>query len=346
MKRGARSIAILELAWLFSLWTATVWGAWRFSGASLWTALGITAMLATVACSVWIRRPGWRECGFRLDNFFPALMRVGLVTVGLLALAVAWGKMAGISLPPVSASRAVEALVSGALQEAFMFGYMFQRWNVIIGNPAGAVAANALTFALIHLPDPSFAAFSVFGGILFGALFVMNRNVLVLGLAHSAVLIFILPMVRQGGIIQTTRVGPRSIDPLVETLARELLPGDRIGVGPRGVPMGGFEDNPSLRFETIAEESAGDPGSNSDRVNSFLLAPQRVFWIVPERDFHRYVGPELRKRLFILSDRYMWKEEVALKDFFSSGDIPVIAALRERVLLVSNRPAIKDSSLP
>ncbi|MGH7834062.1 MAG: hypothetical protein ACREQK_10480, partial [Candidatus Binatia bacterium] len=106
------------------------------------------------------------------------------------------------------------------------------------------------------------------------------------------------------------------------------------------------EDNPSLRFETIAEESAGDPGSNSDRVNSFLSAPQRVFWIVPERDFHRYVGPELRKRLFILSDRYMWKEEVALKDFFSSGDIPVIAALRERVLLVSNRPAIKNSSLP
>ena len=348
MKSRARLFAVLELGWVFLLWTITVWGAWRFSGASLWTALGITAMIATVACSVWIRRPGWRECGFRLDNFFSALLRAGLVTVGLVALAVAWGKTAGVSLPPVSTSRAVEALVSGALQEAFMFGYMFQRWNVIIGNPAGAVAANALTFALIHLPDPSFAAFSAFGGILFGALFVMNRNILVLGLAHSAVLIFILPMVRQGGIIQTTRIGPRSINPLVETLARELLPGDRIGVGPRRVPMGSLEDSPSLRFETIAEES--DAGSNGDRVNSFLSAPQRVFWIVPERDFHRYVGAESRRRLFILSDRYMWKEELKLKelwkDFFSSGDIPVIAALRERVLLISNRPAIRNSSLP
>jgi hypothetical protein len=292
-------------------------------------------MAATVACSVWIRRPGWRECGFRLDNFFPALIRIGLVTVGLLALALVWGKTAGVSLPPVSAGRAIDALVSGALQEAFMFGYLFQRWSLIIGNPAGAVMANALTFSLIHLPDPSFALFTAFGALLFGALFVMNRNILVLGLAHSAVLIFILPMVRQGGLIQTTRIGPRSIDPLVETLARELRPGDRIGADPRRVPLGRFEDS-ALRYETIAGENDGD----ADRVKAFLSAPQRVFWIVRERDFHRYVEPESRSRLFILSKRYMWKEEPALKDLFSSGDIPVIAALRERVLLVSNRPAI------
>jgi hypothetical protein len=299
----------------------------------------MVSMAATVACSVWIRRPGWRESGFRLDNFFPALLRVGLVTAALLALALAWGKTAGVSLPPVSAGRAVDALVSGALQEAFMFGYLFQRWSLIIGNPAGAVMANALTFSLIHLPDPSFALFTAFGALLFGALFVMNRNVLALGLAHSAVLIFILPMVRQGGLIQTTRIGPRSIDPLVETLARELRPGDRIGIGPRRVPMGRLADSASLRFETIAEE--GDAGSNGDRVKAFLSAPQRVFWIVPERDFHRYVVPQSRKGLFILSDRYMWKEKPVLGDFFSSGDIPVIAALRERVLLVSNRQAIK-----
>lgn len=345
MKSTARLFAALELSLLFLLWVLTIWVAWKFSGASVWTAAGILAMALTVLCSIAVRRPGWRASGFRLDNFWPALMRVGLVTLGVVILFAAGGRLAGLSLSPLSGTTVVRFLVSGLLQQAFFLGYLFHRWDALFQNPWAAVAANALSFAFIHLPQPWLVMITAAGGFFFSAFFVRVRNVFILGLAHGVLFLFTASWLYHAGLIASARVGPAPLAPLSETIARALAPGDRIGICSRILVPRQFGRTFDRPIEQIGHRVDANNSSLQDSVRLFLTGKERVFCIITERDFNRYAPPELRKRLFILGERYTWKHrlvvgnrEFAMDFFYGQGDAPIIAAFRDRVLLVSNKP--------
>ena len=344
MKTSGRLFAGAELTLLFSLWFATVWAAWQWTGASVWTGCGFVALAGTVVASVAIRRPNWRVSGFRLDNLRPALMEVGVVCCAILSIFFLLIWRQGISFEPASNGRAMELVVAGVLQQAFFLGYLFQRWNALLLNPGAAVVANAFSFALIHLPHLFLVGFTALGGLLLGVLFLHTRNVFAVGLAHGLLSALLMPTLRSAGVLVTAQIGPAELSPLTAEVARQVRPGDRIGIGPHGILLQQLGSQLTVSVENLGDPSAAD-GLNRDAVRAFLKSEARVFCLLSGEDFERYLGAGSGGRFFVLDQRYVWKRQFNLnrklmEEFFmGSGDIPLLAAFRQRVLLLSNRPA-------
>ncbi len=341
--KSPRFLAGIELIAIFSVWSVTVWGAWRLTGASVWTVAGFSVLYGIILGSVLIRRPGWKNSGFRFDNFWPALIRVGIPTVLSLILFVTVGWFSGLQLRPFTAARVIERLFSGVLQEAFFLGYMFYRWNTLIQNPIGAVIANAFTFSLIHLPHLPFVILTALGGLFLGALFLKSRNVFVIGIAHGFFSLIILPMIISGGFIKSAVIGPPELAPLAKKIVQRWRPGNQIGVGPHDVSLRHFGLRFRFRVLKIGNRH-NDDRSNREKVQKFLTAEGRVFCAISKSDYYRYVDSDLRKDTVILGKSHVWKRSLTFNKewlqrlFFGEGDIPVLAAFRVPVLLVSNKP--------
>jgi len=344
VKTSGRLFAGAELTLLFSLWFATVWVAWQWTGASVWTGCGFVALAGTVVASAAIRRPDWRGSGFRLDNLRPALVEVGAVCCAILSIFFLLIWRQGISFESASNGRAIELVAAGVLQQAFFLGYLFQRWNALLLNPGAAVIANALSFALIHLPHLFLVGFTALGGLLLGVLFLHTRNVFALGLAHGLLSALMMPTLRSAGVLFTAQIGPAELSPLAAEVARQVRPGDRIGIGPHGVSLQQLGIGLTARIENLGDPSAADD-LNRDAVLSFLESKARVFCLLSGEDFERYLGPGSGGRFFVLDQRYVWKRQFNFNSklmeelFLGSGDVPLLAAFRHRVLLLSNRPA-------
>jgi membrane protease YdiL (CAAX protease family) len=344
MKTSARLFAGVELGLLFGIWFLTVWAAWQWTGASLWTACGFLALAGIVATSVAIRRPEWKASGFRLDNLRPALMEVGAISFGLLGIffLLIWAQ--GISFQPASNWRVIQLVASGVLQQAFFLGYLFQRWNALLLNPGAAVVANAFSFALIHLPHLYLAVWTAFGGLLLGVLYLRTRNVLAVGLAHGLLSALLMPTLHSAGVLVTAQIGPPELFPLAAQLARQVRRGDRIGIGPHGIALRQLGDGLTVTVEDLGDPSGSDE-LNRDSLLSFLGSSTRVFCLLSEEDFERYVRSAPSGQVFLLGERYVWKRQFKFNKtlirelFLGSGDVPVLAAFRHRVLLLSNRPA-------
>ncbi|HEV8341206.1 MAG TPA: CPBP family intramembrane glutamic endopeptidase [Candidatus Binatia bacterium] len=341
MKKASSFFAGLELGWLFLLWIATVWGAWQYSGASMWTVSGIAGIAVTALVSTLIRRPGWKDSGFRLDNFWPALFRAGLISFCVLLLFAAVIKMAGLSFSSLPAKRMAETLLSGVAQQAYFLGYLLHRWNAFLGNPLGAVFANAVSFAFIHLPDPSLVMLTGFGGLFLNALFLRLRNVLVLGLAHGVFAVFMLSALHDAGVIGSTRIGPATLAPFSQIIGRELKSGERVGICSNGFGSRHLGSRFEYPIELIHQEHMDE----RERLRLFLVSDGRIFCVITEDDFYRYVDLDLQKHLVVLGSRYVWRHKIKLdrelvaRLLHGNGDVPVAAVFRERVLLVSNKPS-------
>jgi hypothetical protein len=331
-----------ELAVLFGLWNLTVWGAWSWTGASIWSAAGLTAFVAAFCRFIWARRSEIKSAGLRLDNFGRSLL-ISAVPVGVLLLVsfVAAPEVKS-ETPPLSANRAIQTLASGVAQQAFFLGYLFQRWTVLLGNPLAAVVANALSFSFVHLPNLSLVSVTALSGLFFGLLFLRAPNVFAIGVAHGLLSLLGGPLLQSSGLLETKRIGPAELAPLAQVIAAEWRPGDRIGLGPHAVAAALFGRGFEARVEPIGSAAANGP-FNRDRLSAFFQSNERVFCVLTERDFRRYLEPEARTKLSVLGERFIIRRKFTFdRDFwgeFFSGDsdFPVLGALRERVLLVSNR---------
>src|SRR4051812_17791236 len=84
-----RALAGWEIA---SLVSSALIGEWILSAAAgrtkLIVLIPVTFAFALVLASHFLRREGWRDLGFRIDNFFPAakLLALPMITVALISL--------------------------------------------------------------------------------------------------------------------------------------------------------------------------------------------------------------------------------------------------------------------
>lgn len=351
MNQHPKIFAALELSALSFFWILAVWGNVFFHGASAWSGVGILGIVSIVIGSVWIRRPGWKNSGFRFDHFLPALGWAFGVTLAIVFLFVLFSKMTGLSFHPVSRPAAVltqvtSYLVWGVLQESFFLGFLFHRWNALCENAEAAIVANALSFAFIHLPDPLFVTIAGVGGLLFTALFFRLRNVFAIGLAHGVLALFVISLFRSGGIIQSMGIGPAQLAPIARTIEREIKSGDRVGMGTHSIVPAQFG---TFSHRHPIEKIVGRWDVDNDRLNrgyldAFLKDSHRVFSVMTEKDFEHLVNLELQKQLFILDAQYIWKRKIKVSDLFQkmpqaeNKDWP-LRVFRDRVLLVSNQPA-------
>jgi hypothetical protein len=341
-RRQERLLAGLELGLLFSTWFATIWYAWRWSGASNWTAAGFVLLVSTLNASLWIRRPGWKNSGFRFDNFWAALSRL-VVPIGLMLLAlITMGAVKGVDLGPASMRKLAEELGDGILQEAFFVGYLFHRWLSVTRSPRIAMLANALTFSLVHLPNIPLVLLTACGGLFMGSVFLRWRNVFAVGLIHGMCAATFVPALRSAGVEIKTIIGPGELATLAEKIAREWQPTDRIGVGPNDVYQAQFGRKFPAPIERIGHKR-NDHETNRRAIEQFLAAEGRVFMAISWADLVRYVESPRRDKLTFLGERYVWKRQFTMDGdwynrlFFGGGDVPFLGAYRERVVVLSNR---------
>ncbi len=335
--------AAKELGVLFGLWTFTVWGAWRWTGASVLTAAGFAALVVAVLRFLLIRRIDLKRSGFRVDNLARALMVVAVVTGLLFAICFAVSPSAAIIAPPFSASLALQMIASGILQQAFFLGYLLQRWSVLIQNPLLAVFLNALLFAYGHLPNLSLVLVTALAGLFFGLLFLKAPNVLAIGLAHGMLSLLAGPLLESWGALETRRIGPAELAPFAEQIAAGWRPGARVGIGPHAVGAEQFGRRFRVPIEFIGAGGAQDE-VNRERLSVFLQSKEPVFCVLTDEDYRHYIDAGLRRQLNVLGERFILRRDfvrdrgLVRKFVFGDGDMPLLAVFRERVLLISNQP--------
>lgn len=334
--------ALLELSSVFLFWVTAVWGA-GLPGGFYWQAASVVGMILVVVFSLAVRRPGWVKSGFRLDNFASSLAGVGLSLLLLLLILTVVVKFTGLSFQPVSQKRILNTIIRGVFQEAFFLGILFNRWNDLLRNPRAAVLANAVSFSLVHLPDPFFVLLTCAGGVFFGALFLKFRNVWVIGLAHGVLGLFIASAFHTEGFLTSMKIGPPQLASFVRIVSREWTSESRFAMGSHDLVAEQFGKTPFLIEKVSGAFDIENDETNRELLKTFLAGENRVFCAIIENDFFRYVGPELRDHLFILGDQKIWKRRIQIdrefwvEFFYGNKDLPVLGVFRDRVLLVSNK---------
>jgi hypothetical protein len=335
-----------ELAILFGLWNLTVWGAWSWTGASIWTAAGFIAFVAALARFLSAHRSEAKHSGIRFDNLGRSLAIAAVPAGLLLAICFAAAPPAMSETQPISAGRAIQTLASGVAQQAFFLGYLLQRWIAFTANPLAAVFANALSFAFVHLPNVSLVVLTALSGLFFGLLFLRAPNVFAIGLAHGVLSLLGGPLLQSSGLLETKRIGPAELAPLAQIIAAEWRPGDRIGLGPHAVAAAQLGRSFEAAVEPIGSAGANE-AFNRQRLAAFFQSSGRAFCVLVEKDFRRYLEPEAGSKLSVLGERFVVRRKFTFDNdlvrgfFLGNGDLPLLGAFRQRVLLVSNR--VRDS---
>jgi len=148
-----------------------------------------------------LRRHGatWKRIGFRSDNLLPALLVYVLASVTL-AGAVLWWYREFVIWPewgPRYLLRWMLYVAWGLVQQFCLLSFLLTRLREITRRDLCAVLAATAIFALLHLPNPFLAVYTVFGGLVSTALFLRWPNVFAAAIGHATaacIVNFLIPL--------------------------------------------------------------------------------------------------------------------------------------------------------
>jgi len=158
-------------------------------------ALGLLFPVATVFAFMFLshraRGESAREVGWRLDNFGRAarLLAVPMLAVAVVLVGVGWYTSSldflrwkgGASIFGVPAL----GLLWGPLQQYALQGFINRRAQVVWGKGWMSIFFVALTFAVLHMPNPWLTAATFAGGLLWAYVYQRTPNLLAVGISHS-----------------------------------------------------------------------------------------------------------------------------------------------------------------
>lgn len=330
-----RIAAAGELCLLTLSFWATIWGT-SFGGVAVWNVAAGCAFFLIIGASVILRRPGWKASGFRIDNIRPALLRVGAITFCVVGLLILGFRIVGVPFYWPSTKTLVDRLLFGISQQALLLGYLLPRWLVLLRRPLLAAVANSIWFGLVHFPDGTLVLIAALGGFCFQWLFLRTRNVFAIGLAHGVLSFVALPLLLSIGAMRTARIGPPSLSAFAAAISRESAPGDRIGNCSGMLASDSFGPRFDRKVEEVIDGESGEP-SMRESLSGFLTSNERVFCVITERELYRLADPELRRKIYLLNDRFLWRNWKNGPYFWSADGF--LGMFRERVLLISNKPS-------
>jgi hypothetical protein len=199
-----RRLAGLEAATVFCLILFYIW--WlRFRAPYSW--IGI---LAGVVASHVLRRESPVRLGFRpsdpMRNFFRYSLALLLVTAVLLASGILFHTIRTVSWQSALSSLGLYC-AWGFFQQYLLNGYFVNRLAPVLRPPVLPVFAATL-FCLVHLPNWLLMIVTLAGGYLCAKLFIEDRNLYFLGIAHGVVG-FLIYLVVPDAVSHHLYVGPK-----------------------------------------------------------------------------------------------------------------------------------------
>jgi hypothetical protein len=159
--------------------------------AAVWTPpgkLNLTCIVITAVCVVAFAIAGrWNARAMGLTRATAGVTNILLAgfTLCILISALAIATRFAGSGNPLPWSRSWQYVPWALAQEFILQSFFFVRLESVLGARR-AVWTGATLFALVHLPSPLLAVFSLGGGVLFCECFRRWRNLYPLGLIHAA----------------------------------------------------------------------------------------------------------------------------------------------------------------
>jgi len=139
-----------------------------------------------------LRGESLRDLGFRFDNFFRALklLLLPMLIVAIASLLIGLASGARPNFMRWHAERwLVVQLTLGVLwgfgQQYVLQAFVNRRAQIIWGAGTTSVILTALTFAVLHLPNPWVMVITLIGGLVWAAVYQRAPNLFALALSHS-----------------------------------------------------------------------------------------------------------------------------------------------------------------
>jgi hypothetical protein len=211
---GNRALAAWEIASVASSILIAEWILSAVVGLSKFV-VGIPITLAFVfmICSHWLRGETLRDLGFRFDNLRRAvklLLLPMLLTAGLCLLTGWWlgEKMNFLRWHPERPiiGQLFLGFGWGLVQQYVLQGFINRRAQIIWGPGWLSVLLVAAVFGGLHLPNPSLAAVTFVGGMVWAAVYQKAPNMFALAVSHS-VMTWVLVSTLPSSALNHLRIG-------------------------------------------------------------------------------------------------------------------------------------------
>ncbi len=202
-------LALWEIVSVTTSCLITEWVVFPFAeGSKSIAAIPIVLAIGLMVLSHRERGETLVELGFRADNFLPALRLLLLPTIAavVLILILAWSFSAsGLLLRPFR-SRFLLVPFWALFQQYGLQGFINRRAQIALGKGWRGVFLVALTFSLVHLPNPLLAALTLMGGGIWASIYQRQPNHFALAISHSTVSV-ILALSVPTNLTNSLRVG-------------------------------------------------------------------------------------------------------------------------------------------
>ncbi|MCG3148119.1 MAG: hypothetical protein PCFJNLEI_01561 [Verrucomicrobiae bacterium] len=203
--RVAVEVAVVTGLILATIWLAPLWPD-KVVAKRIGLALALTAFGIAVASNL-AHRDGWRDLGLRLDNFWPAVKRLAVPTLGFVVVLL----LAGYFLDSLNfGERAFRfrprRFVWPLVQEYLLQCYLNRRLQDIFGKGWWSAGIAAAIFAGLHAPNPFLMVATFVAGGLWARAFQREPNLLAVALSHS-LLAFVLRYALPAWLLPNMRVG-------------------------------------------------------------------------------------------------------------------------------------------
>lgn len=199
----ARSLAAIEVAVVFAAIMLDIW--WlRFRWPWAWMPI-----LGAILISQSVHGETLASIGFRWrpKGLWAFLAALSLLCGVLLAAGRAFGTIRHVSLSGAFLNLGWY-LLWGLFQQYLLNGYFVNRLSDALPNKKKAPFAAAILFAAAHLPNWFLMAVTFAGGYVCARIYLRQRNLYLLGIAHGVVG-FLLYLVVPDAISHHMNVGPR-----------------------------------------------------------------------------------------------------------------------------------------
>ena len=186
MTRTARTSAWLDILAMTGLLLSYLWLWQRTFPGELFVCIALVVGLAV--WSHWRRGETPRDLGFRTDNLAPAAVRVFAYVGPLIVVILLIGVVAGSFRVPERSeflARLIILPLFGLAQQYLLLGFYLRRYEEALPGDRLPILATALTFSLLHLPNPFLVVATFPLGLGSCWLYRRAKNLWVLGLAHG-----------------------------------------------------------------------------------------------------------------------------------------------------------------